>query len=108
MMVLGIKVVLPILGSLDGGESVLCYVHSVRYCLQGVENMVGLPSGGTIIAGNGASGKADLVDGKDEDEMSEKRVAERVVCSWFHVTVNTGNRVHHRDRARLDADTGCL
>ena len=57
MTVLGIKVVfLPNLGRLDRGESVLCCVYSVGYDIQGAENMVGLPSRGTVIAGNGNSG----------------------------------------------------
>jgi len=85
MTVLDIKVVLPILGSLDEGECVLSCVHSVRYGLQGAENIVGLPSRGTIIAGYGGPGKAELVDGKDEGEMGEKRTRERVARLWFHV-----------------------
>jgi hypothetical protein len=92
MTVLDIKVVLPILGSLDEGESVLCCVHSVGYGLQGAENIVGLPSRGTIIAGNGGSGKAGLEDGKDEDEMGEKRTRERV---WFHVRFGGQNGDGH-------------
>jgi hypothetical protein len=87
MTVLGIKVVLlPNLGGLDGGESVLCCVHSVGYDLQGAENMVSLPSRGTFIAGNGGFGKAKLADGKNEDEMDEKRIRERVGRLWFHVS----------------------
>jgi hypothetical protein len=85
MTVLGIKVALPILGRLDEGERILCCVHSIGYGLQGAENIVGLPSRGTIIAGNGGSGKIELVDGKDEDEMGEKRIRERSVRLWFHV-----------------------
>jgi hypothetical protein len=80
MTVPGIKAVLPNFGSLDGGESVFCRVHPVRHCVQGAENMVGLPCRETIKAGNGGSGKADLVDGKDVDEMSEKGIARL----WFH------------------------
>ena len=48
--------------------------------------MAGLPSRGTIIVGDGGSGKAGLVDGKDEDEMGEKRIRERVMRLWFHVS----------------------
>jgi hypothetical protein len=89
MTVLGIKVVvLSNFGRLDGGESVLCCVHSGGYDLQGAENMVSLPSRGAVIAGNGGSGKAKLADGKDEDEMGEKRIRERVgrLYLWFHVS----------------------
>jgi len=93
--ILGIKVVLPILRSLDEGESVLCCVHSVGYGLQGTENIIGLPSRGTIIVGNGGSGKAELVDGKDEDEMGEKRIRERVARLWMHVRFGGQNGDGH-------------
>ena len=80
MRFLDIEVVLPILGGLDGGESVFCRVHPVRDCVEGAENVVRLPCRGTIIEGKGGSGKTELVDGKDVDEMSEKRMS-----VWFHV-----------------------
>lgn len=77
MMFLGIRCVLPIAGSLDGCDSVLCGVHSMGHGLQGAENMVGLPSRWAIIAGYGGWRRAKLVDGKDEDEVGEKRIRER-------------------------------
>lgn len=95
MTVLGINVVLPVLGSPDEGESVLSCVHSVGYGLQGAENTVGLPIRGTIIAGNGGSGKAELVIGKDEDKMGEKRTRECVVRLWFHVRFGGKRRDGH-------------
>lgn len=81
-------------GTIRGGEvsrvqdSVLCGVHSMGHGLQGAENMIGLPSRWAIIARNGGWRRAKLVDGKDKDEMSEKRIRERIDCLKDHVTAD--------------------
>ena len=56
--------------------------------LQGAENMIGLPSRWAIIAGNGGWRRAKLVDGKDKDEVSEKRIRERIDCLKDHVVAD--------------------
>jgi hypothetical protein len=93
-----IGAVLPILGSLDASKSVLCGVHSASHGLQGAENVVGLPSRGTIVAGNGSWKRAELVDGEDEDEVSKKRIREGIVRLSVHVGIGEGRR---RQRQRL-------
>ena len=85
-----IGAVLPILGSLDASKSVLCGVHSASHGLQGAENVVGLPSRGTIVAGNGSWKRAELVDGEDEDEVSKKRIREGIVRLSVHVGIEEG------------------
>jgi hypothetical protein len=46
----------------------------VSYGLQGAENVVGLPSRWTFVAGNESGKGAELVDGKDEYDVSKKRI----------------------------------
>ena len=96
---LGIRPVLPIFGSLDAGESVLCGVHSASHGLQGAKDIVGLPSSGTIVAGNGSWKRPELIDGEDKDEVSKKGIRKGVVGLSVHVDVGEGRR-RQRQRRR--------